>query len=275
MLPALILLHALSRDPASALADLESRSKGRIGLSVLDTGTGKRLEHRSGEHFPMCSTFKVLLVGAVLAKVDEGSVRLDQKLPLRKADLLAHAPVCRERLKDGALSLSDLCIASLEWSDNTAANLLIRFLGGPKAVTTFARKLGDPKTRLDRLEPLLNDWTPGDPRDTTTPEAMRADLQELLCGRTLSEASRKRLCQWMARSETGSRRLRAGLPSQWQVIGKTGTGDGITNDIAMITRPGRAPIFVAAYLADSKAEFPVRESILADLGRWIGEVMEQ
>lgn len=256
------------------LAALEARTGGRLGVVALDTGTGRRLAHRGGERFPLCSTFKVLLAGAVLQKVDRGETRLDRRLPFGKADLLAYAPVTTARVAEGGMTVGDLCAAAVEVSDNTAANLLLGDLGGPAAVTAFARALGDPRTRLDRTEPTLNEARPGDPRDTTTPEAMVGSLRALLLGPSLGPESRARLEGWMAACTTGRTRLRAGLPPDWAAGDKTGSGArGTTNDVAILRPPHRAPILVAAYLTGSTASDSGRDAVLAEVGRLVVEAL--
>ncbi len=262
--------------PNAPLAALEARIGGRLGLAVLDTGTGRSLEYRGAERFPLCSTFKVLLAGAILARVDQGRERLDRRIPFGAADLLDHAPVARARLAEGNLTVGELCEAAVVTSDNTAANLLLRRLGGPGAITAFARSLGDPDTRLDRYEPDLNEARPGDPRDTSTPRAMVGALGALLLGPTLKPVSRQRLEGWMIAATTGLNKLRAGLPPTWRAGDKTGSGArGTMNDVAILRPPGRAPILVAAFLTGSKASWTDREAAFAEIGRLLVEEIGQ
>ncbi len=237
-------------------------------MAVLDTGSGRRLDHRGGERFPLCITFKVLLAGAVLARVDAGQEALDRRLSYSQADLLEYAPVTTAHVAEGGLKVRDLCAAAVEVSDNTAANLLLRTLGGPKAIIAFARTLGDPVTRLDRTEPTLNTALPGDPRDTTTPTAMVDTLRALLLGPTLTTASRQRLEGWMATCTTGRNRLRAGLPADWAAGDKTGSGErGTVNDVAILRPLHRAPILVAVYYTGSTTPMEDRNAVLAEVGR--------
>jgi len=254
--------------PAARLAALETRIGGRLGVAALDTGSGHRLEYRSAERFPLCSTFKVLLAGAVLAQVDAGRESLDRRIPYSQADLIEHSPVTTAHLAEGSLSVEALCAAAVQDSDNAAANLLLSALGGPRAVTAFARTLGDGMTRLDRNEPSLNEAAPGDPRDTTTPTAMVGALNALLLGPTLTATSRQRLEGWMVACTTGRAKLRAGLPADWIVGDKTGSGQrGTMNDIAILRSPRRAPILVAVYATGSKASWADREAMIAEVGR--------
>jgi beta-lactamase class A len=257
----------------AAIAALESRNGGRLGVAALDTGTGKRIRHRADERFPMCSTFKTLLAARVLQKVDEGHETLARRITY-DASLFPpgdfYAPVSRVHLKDGGMTVEGLCAAAVEYSDNGAANLLLDSVGGPPAVTAFARSIGDPVTRLDRHELELNIFTPGDPRDTTTPLAMMDDLNRLLLGdKVLSPTSRQRLTGWMLDCKTADGRIPAGLPKDWRSANKTGSypEQGSTNDIAVIWPPGRKPILVAAYYTGSKAKPDVLDGVLAEVGR--------
>lgn len=254
--------------PKSPLAVLEARYGGRLGVAAVNSATGARLAHRAGERFPMCSTFKVLVAAAVLARADAGRERLDRHVVYGRTDLLEYAPVTRTNVGRGFMTVRALCAAAIEYSDNTAANLLLRAVGGPARITAYARSLGDARTRLDRNEPGLNTALPGDVRDTTTPAAMAANLQRLLTGSALSSSSRRELGTWLAGCRTGNERLRAGLPGNWRVGDKTGSGDHATsNDIAVLYPPGRAPVFVTAYYTGSSAASGARNEVLAEVGR--------
>jgi beta-lactamase class A len=258
--------------PAAGAAEsfeaLERKSGGRLGLAVLDTGSGRRIGLRMDERFPLCSTFKPLAVAAVLARVDRGQEQLARSIRYGAADLLEYAPVTSAHLGEGQLSVAALCEAAVTLSDNTAANLLLESLGGPAALTAYLRSLGDGTTRLDRTEPSLNEALPGDERDTTTPLAMALTLQKLLVGGALSRASRERLCQWLSSSVTGRERLRAGVPSTWRVGDKTGSGHhGTTNDVAILWPPDRKPILIAGYLTETTADATVRNGVFAEVAR--------
>jgi beta-lactamase class A len=256
-------LIAIPAHAEDALARLES--SGRLGVSVLDTGSGKRLRHRAGERFAMCSTFKLLLAAAVLKRIDRGEEKSDRVISYGKADHLVWSPVTE---KHTALPVTDLIDAIVQISDNTAANLLLGTIGGPAGWTAFVRGLGDNTSRLDRTEPTLNSADPGDPRDTTTPDAMLENLQKVLLGDVLAPASRQHLIDIMARSTTGIKRLKAGLPKDWRIADKTGTGKHDTyNDIAIIHPPGRAPILACAYYTEATRPDP--EDTLAEVGRAI------
>ena len=249
------------------LAELQRRHGGRLGVVMLDTGTGHRVAQRGDERFLLCSTFKVLAVAAVLARVDAGKEKLDRRIVFGPDVLLDYAPVTCHHVGAPGMTVAELCAAAIMLSDNTAANLLLTSLGGPATVTRFVRGLGDPVTRLDRTEPELNRGGPGDIRDTTTPNAMLATLQRLLLGDALTNISRARLIGWLRACTTGLDQLRAGVPADWQAGDKTGSAHGQSNDVAIFWPPSRKPILVTVYYAGSSADGKQRSAVLADVGR--------
>jgi len=252
----------------NSFAELEGRAGSRIGFAAVDLSRNKRVEYKAQERFPMCSTFKVLAVATVLKQVDQKKEKLDRFVRYGEAQLLAYAPVTREHVKEGGMTIEALCAAAIEKSDNTAANLLLETIRGPKGLTEFARALGDDFTRLDRTEPDLNNWVEGDDRDTTTPAAMCNDLELLLTSDVLTEASRTRLESWMRANETGSTLIRASLPADWRVGDKTGrSGNGATNDIAVVRPPTGGPIFLAIYTLDSAEPSEAREHLVAEVAK--------
>ncbi|HEY4296565.1 MAG TPA: class A beta-lactamase [Paraburkholderia sp.] len=255
----------------AGLTRIDAAAGGRLGVAVQDMHTGAIAALRGGERFPMCSTFKLLAAGLVLTRVDRGQEDLQRRIVFSESELVANSPGTsrhtREFTGETGMSIADLCKAALTLSDNTAANLLLASFGGPAAVTAFARSLGDGITRLDRIEPALNEAIPGDPRDTTTPNAMLGNLRELVLGEHLSAASRAQLLAWLAANETGGARLRAKLPKDWGVGDKTGTGDhGTANDIAILWPPGRGPVLVAVYLTETDGDAARSNAAIANVG---------
>jgi len=247
---------------------IEAGVGGRLGVAVLDTATGELVGHRLDERFAMCSTFKFLAAAWVLARVDAGQERLDRRIVVTRESLLDWSPATSKHVGGAGMTVAALCEAAITLSDNAAANLLLASAGGPAAVTAFARRIGDGVTRLDRTEPTLNESTPGDPRDTSTPRAMAQTLRTVLLGNALSDAGRAQLVAWMSANTTGAKRLRAGVPFDWRVADKTGTGRlGTTNDIAVMWPPRRAPLVVVSYLTECKAASDAREAALANVAR--------
>ncbi|WP_207460281.1 class A beta-lactamase [Azospirillum sp. SYSU D00513] len=249
------------------MAALERRSGGRLGVSVHDTGSGRRFGWRADEMFPMCSTFKFLLAAAILRRVDEGRESLDRRIPVTPADMVPYAPFTETRLNGPAPTVAELCESTMTLSDNVAANLLLPAVGDPAGLTAFVRTLGDRHTRLDRNEPTLNSAIPGDPRDTTTPDAIIHSMERLMIGDALRPASREQLIHWMVANKTGDKRLRAGLTPGWRVGDKTGTGNGSFNDIAIVWPTGKPPVLIACYLAQTPKGFKDGDTIHAEVAR--------
>jgi len=253
--------------PAAGFAALEAESGGRLGVCLWHPASGARFGQRMDERFPMCSTFKFLLAAAVLERAGRGALSLDQRVPVRAADLLAHSPVSARHVgKD--LGVRDLCRATLTTSDNAAANLLLPLVGGPAGLTAFLRAQGDAVTLAARYEPDANRFAADDPRDTTSPAAMAGNLQRFVLGDALALAARRQLADWLIDNETGDARLRAGLPPGWRVGDKTGSnGRDTSNDIAVLwPRRGGTPWVLAAFLQGYALDDAGRDGILRRVG---------
>jgi beta-lactamase class A len=246
---------------------------GRLGVAAIDTGSGRELRFDSDSLYSMASTFKLPLAAAVLARVDSGEMSLEGKLPIPPGKPIDNSPAIERYRDEGSLSVVRLCSAIVELSDNAAANMLLRRIGGPEALNRFLRACGDPVTRLDRLEMELNSNLPSDPRDTTSPAAMARLARILVLGDKLSEQSRRHLSTWLTRSVPGPDRLKAGFPSPpWLVGHKTGTGaNGALNDVAIAWRSGKPPVVVACYQSGGTAERPARAAAHAAIGRLVAE----
>ena len=250
------------------LASLEHQHGGRLGVAIQDIEGGRRVSYRADERFLMCSTFKLIAVSAVLARIDGGAESLDRRITFGEEAVLSYAPITSHRVGGQGMTVAELCQAAITVSDNTAANLLLNSLGGPAAVTAFARRMGDRVTRLDRIEPELNVSSPGDLRDTTSPDAMVDNLRSILQGDVLSDASRAQMAAWLCASSTGKDTVRAGVPTDWRVGDKTGRGGhGETNDVAAIWPPQRKPLLVAAYYVNPDTDGAGQNRVLAEVGR--------
>lgn len=253
----------------AAFAGVEKKNGGRVGIAVVDTGSGVSTGYREDERFPMCSTFKFLLTAAVLRRVDTNNESLLRQVDVPVKPLLGNSPLT-ELHAGGSMTIAALCHAATTRSDNTAANILLETIGGPLAVTQFARTLHDSVTRLDRNEPTLNTSLIGDPRDTTSPAAMAGDLQTVLLGDSLTSASREQMTQWMEANFTGLDRLRANLPPGWRAADKTGSnGEHTSNDLAVLWPTGRAPVIVTAFITQCPGPEKKRADMLAEIGKLV------
>lgn len=249
------------------IKEIESQHNTRVGYVQLNFNNGLPIEsYRSQERFPMMSTFKVLLCGAVLARVDSGMEQLDRRISYRQTDLVEYSPITKEHLSEG-MTVGELCNAAITMSDNTAANLLLSSIGGPKELTKFLRKTNDQITRLDRWEPMLNESLPNDNRDTTTPEAMSKTLFTLLTGKTLTTNSQQQLIDWMEADKVGGPLLRSVLPDGWFIADKTGAGErGSRGIIAVLGPDGKPSRIVIIYLTGEPVTINERNKQIAEIG---------
>ncbi len=259
---------------AGELAELERELGNRIGVFALDTASGRLFGYRADERFASASTFKALLAGVVLHEAAKGTLSLEDTVTIGDTDIAPHSPLLAKLDGAAPISLATLCQAAVELSDNTATNLLLAKLGGPHGFTALLRELGDRTTRLDRWEPELNENSPGDVRDTTTPAALTTSLAMFLDDTTLVLESRSLLTSWLRQSKTGHARLRAGFPDTWTVGDKTGSGaNGAYNDVAVIWPNRETPIIVSVFMdgggQDMATHNAAHARIAAAVSMWI------
>lgn len=251
------------------LETLERDLDGRLGVFAFNTANGSQLTYRADERFPVCSTFKVLAASAILTKSEQVTGLLEQLIQYERSDLVSYSPITEQHVGVG-MTVANLCAAGLQYSDNTAANLLMKILGGPEAVTTFARSIGDNEFRLDRWETALNTAIPNDPRDTTTPMAMGLSLYQLVLGDALKSEHREQLRDWLLGNTTGTTRIKAGIPADWEIADKTGSGDyGTANDIAVVWPPKGQPVVVSIYTTQHKQDAKARNDVIAAAARTV------
>ncbi|GGL10820.1 beta-lactamase [Sphaerisporangium melleum] len=272
----------LGLSPAKArreLRALETAFKARIGAYVIDTATGKTFGYRSGERFPLLSTFKAMACAAVLKKARTSDPGLmGRVVRWTKDELKENSPVTEKHVHDG-MTVAELCRAAITYSDNTAGNMILKQIGGPKGLTAYFRTLKDPVSRLDRWETELNEWTPKERRDTTRPAFIARDLGKVAVGTALDDRDEAQLNAWLLANTTGGERIRAGLPKSWIIGDKTGSANshGAANDIAVVrTSPSAAPLIMAIYTNARAAGTPYDNKLVARtatiLARAIGKL---
>ena len=268
-------LAAMLAAPAEAaraereLKAIQKRIGGRLGVHALDSQSGKRAGLDDHSRYAMASTFKLPLAAAILWQVDHGAFNLERTLPITHESLLPNSPAVEARLSAGmeTMTLHELCTAIITVSDNAAANILLTGIGGPQALTTFMRNIGDEFTRFDRTEGMLNTNIPGDPRDTTTPRAMVDSMLRIFTQDVLSLTSRALLIDWLTASKLGLDRVRGGIPKSWQSGDKTGTGqNSAVNDLVIAFPPDRRPVFIAVYMSESQLPIEQLNAAHAQIG---------
>ena len=300
---------AASSDSGSAVQTEIQRiaiaAAGEVGVAAwrLD-GRGPRVLLNADEAFPMASTFKIAVAGAVLAKIDAGTLRLETLLPVDSVRYVESDVIANSLIHPGvSLSVHNLLELMLTHSDNTATDVLTDAAGGPAAVTAWVRNQGITGLRVDRdtagivrdffgmpsgtfsealavarkADPKLdergnhpNAAFDNDPRDTSTPNSMAELLTKIFTGHALSPASTKVLIETMERCHTGDDRIRARLPAGTTVADKTGTLGGSVNDVGVITLPnGKDQIVCCVFVKKSELPFAAREKVIADIARAI------
>ena len=245
----------------------ESALQARVGIAVFDANTGITWNYRGDERFPLNSTHKTFSCAALLAKVDKKSLSLDQSVSIGKEMLVTYSPITEKSLSPETITLGKVCQAAVSYSDNTAANVVFDAIGGSAGFNVYMRSIGDELTRLDRKEPELNEGTPGDARDTTTPNAIVNSLKQILLGDVLSVSSRSELTQWMLDDQVAGALLRASLPSDWRIADKTGAGGyGSRSIVGVIWPPSKQPLVVGIYITQTKASIQASNQAIARIG---------
>lgn len=265
-------------DPATELAAIEVKTGGRLGVALVNGQGALLLGHRTDERFALCSTFKLPLAAMVLDRFQRGGPSLHQPIVVQRSDLVPYAPFVEGLLGDSDAASTDIGEAAeaiVQISDNTAANLLLTIYGGPPGFTDWLRDQGDMVTRLDRIEPKLNENAPGDPRDTTNPAAIARTTQRLALGDRLAEPLRAQLLSWMEGSKTGAARIRAGLPAEWRVGDKTGTCGTAYNDVAVFFDGKGQGYTLAVYLDRPTVEDNAANAAIAEVARLAAQVVTQ
>lgn len=264
--------EAATKPFAREFEKLERAYDARLGVHAVDTGTGREVAYRDGERFAYNSTFKALQAAVVLRKYTLDG--LDRRITYSADDLIANSPVTEKHVGTG-MTLGELCDAAVRYSDNTAANLLFDQLGGPKGLDAALEGIGDHVTRMERYEPELSRWVPGEQRDTTTPRALAADLRAFVLTDALGKGERAQLTKWLRTNTTGDELIRAGVPKSWVVGDKTGTGSfyGARNDIAVVWPPGAAPIVISILSHRGKKDAPVDDELVAEAASVVADTL--
>jgi beta-lactamase class A len=260
-------LTARRGEVSRQLGEMERRHSVRLGVFARNTATGETVRYRADERFPICSVFKTLAVAAVLRDLDRHGEFLAKRIHYTEADIAMSggAPVTGKpgNLAHG-MTVAQLCAAAVSYSDNTAANLLLRELGGPTAVTRFCRSLGDPMTRLDRYESELNSAEPWRLTDSTSPHSIGRDYARLVLGGALESKDRELLTSWLLANTTSGARFRAGLPENWLLADKTGTGRyGTANDVGIAWTPDGTPVVLTVLTTKRRQDATADEALIA------------
>ena len=292
----MVLLSAAAVAPARAesrlpnlVETITSGLAGHTGFAAQLLGDDTIIALNGDEPFPMASSYKLAIVGKVLAMIDKGEIRLDQMVDILPASYVPSPVIADSFLHPGvALSVANLIEITIVHSDNTAADTLMALAGGAPAVTAWLREIGIEGMRVDRttaeisagiqaiMEAAGSHGDPNnppvpafdaDPRDHSTPKDMLKLLVLLADGSTLKPATRDFLLAAMDRTVTGPDRIRGMLPPGTPVAHKTGTAGGIGNDAGFVTLPDGRRFAVAIFTMASATPPADRDRAVAETAR--------
>jgi len=292
------------------IADLWRSFPGKTGIAVRSIDGGWSIGHRADQNFPQQSVSKLWVAMTVLDKVDQGRISLSDSIRIGPDDLtLFYQPLAAEVKREGTVikSVYTLLERALAFSDNTANDALLRHAGGPDAVNDFIRRSRLGKIKFGPGERLMQSKIAGlkwnqslsqgrkfytaranlpietrkqaladylaDPIDGASPGAIVNAFDQLARGKLLSTNSTQLLQSILKRTRSGPNRLKAGVPSDWEFLHKTGTGQILGavstgyNDVGMMTAPDGSRYAVAVMLGDTTASVPERMRMMQAVTR--------
>ena len=251
------------------IKSIEEKLSAEIGVAIFNVETGNRWDYKGDEAFPLTSTFKTIACAKLLHDYDNHNIDINSKVKVKNTDLMEYSPVMKNYV-DQEVTLNQACQAAMYMSDNTAANIIIKSVGGTQSITDFVRYLGDKKTRLDRIEPDLNEGALNDPRDSTTPNAISNTLNKLLFSSVLSDASKYQLKEWMIKNQVTGSLLRSVLPNEWDIADRSGAGGfGARSITALVWSKHQPPLIISIYIAQTKASMDERNQAIVKIGKAI------
>lgn len=241
-----------------------ARGRGRIGVAAADLDGGGQVLIHGDMPFPMASTVKIAVAATFLAGVEQGRFRLDQTLPMMMPSTERHYRSTEAPLRPGPMmAAQQLMELMITRSDNHATDGLITAVGGVGAINAWLVKAGIVGQHLDntiatmvRDDGRINPATTIDPRNASTPRAMLALLAAIDRGGALSPQSRAVLLDTMTRTSTGKNRMRAGLPDGTVFAHKTGTLQGVTDDVGIIRLPDGRHLALAIFITGPEGHTP-------------------
>ncbi|MEG5160395.1 class A beta-lactamase, subclass A2 [Microcoleus sp. AT3-A2] len=246
---------------------------GRVGVTATVLETGESVSLNGNQQFPMQSVYKFPIAMAVLAQVDQGKLKLDQKIRVEASDVLQGSRILDEKSQGMEFSLAELLKYMVSESDNTASDVLLRQLGKPMIVTEYLRGIGVNNIVVANTEKELGQDTAVQYRNYATPDATIVLLRAFHEGKGLSKSSRALLLQLMTETTTGPKRIKGLLPDGTVVAHKTGTSSTVngvtaaTNDVGLVTLPNGRHLAIAVFVSDSRANDAVREEVIAKVAK--------
>lgn len=262
-------------DLRDRIAQISRAAQGRVGVTATVLETGKSVTLNGDQRFPMQSVYKFPIAMAVLAQVDQGKLKLNQKIRVEANDIVQGSQILDQKSRGVEFTLAELLKYMVSESDNTACDVLLRLIGKPKIVTQYLRGLGINDIVVANTEKELGQDPAAQYRNYATPDAGVVLLRAFHEGKGLSNSSQRLLRQLMTETTTGSKRIKGLLPKGTVVAHKTGTSatrNGVTaatNDVGLVTLPNGQHLAIAVFVSDAKADDVTREAVIAKVSQAI------
>lgn len=272
-----LISHLQAQDTEEEIKKVAEQIKGHVGAGLYVIETNKSAWFNRNDQFPMQSVYKFPIGMAVLAKVDEGLIGLDEMVTVHKSELIGpaqHSPI-RDKHPEGnfTISIRDLLYYAVSESDGSASDVLMRCAGGSQEVMRFLKKIGITGMLILNTELEIGRDDSVQYKNCTDPESAIKLLHAFYDGKILKDSSRALLMKLMTETKTGPNRLKGLLPANASVAHKTGTSGtkngntAATNDIGIITLPNGKHLLAAVFVSDSPESASVRESVIARIAK--------
>jgi len=274
-------LSCTTEKPANNLRSdintISQAAKGKVGIAIMNLEDGDTLTYNGLYHSTMHSVFKFPIAMAVLNKVDSGMLSLDQQIHVSKEQMTPKtwSPM-RDKYPDGNIDISirDLLGYMISQSDNTACEVLLQVLGGPKQVENYIHGIGAKDIAIVATETEMRAAWNVQYNNWCTPQQMMYLLADFYKGKYLSPSSTAFLIKIMTETNTSTKRIKGLLPEGTIVARKSGSGPtndsgltSATNDVGVITLPNGKHLVLAAFVSDSKANDSIRDLVIAKIAK--------
>jgi len=250
--------------------------KGNLGVYAMILETGESASYNGGNYFPMQSVYKFPISMAVLKKIDEGTLHLQQKVHIERSEYIpkdGHSPIRDEYPRGADLTIREILRYNVSESDGSACDVLIRLLGGVQKANDLVHQFGVRDVTIATTEMIQVTYDTVHYQNRTTPRAMTELLRTFYTGNKLSPGSRKLLLHDMTETTTGLKRLKGLLPGGTIVAHKTGTAwtnKGLTratNDVGIISLPNGKHLAISVFISDCYNSTEERELTIAKVSK--------
>jgi beta-lactamase class A len=259
------------------LLNLVRPFKGKVGISILNLKTNEKISINGNEKFPMQSVYKFPLAIAVFDQIDKGKLKLDQKMELKKSDLLpnTHSPL-REKYpnENSSITLKEILEKTVSESDNNGCDFQFRLLGGCKVVDDFVKTLGISNINIVGTEEEMHKDTVMQYKNYATPEAITALLDQFYNQKTLSKSSTEALWKMLTETISAPNRIKAGLPKGTIYGHKSGWSGGddrgftnAINDAGLFILPNGDAVAITIFISNTPEKSAISDELAAKISK--------